>query len=73
MLQYINIIIYFVFLRESIIIGYTDFTEQEVRRIIEDMGKDFRGESYHLMKKNCNDFSGTLTQVSYFGFYVENS
>lgn len=49
--------------KESIVIGYTDFTEHEVRSVIEDMGKDFKGESYHLMKKNCNDFSGTLTQI----------
>lgn len=58
------------FLRESIFIGYTQYTEQEVRHIIEEMGRDFKGESYHLMKKNCNDFSGALTQVCSFALYI---
>ncbi|KAG8193944.1 hypothetical protein JTE90_011494 [Oedothorax gibbosus] len=49
--------------REAILIGYTDFTEPEVRRVIEELGRDFKGESYHLMSKNCNNFSGSLTKV----------
>ena len=44
-------------------VGYTDFTEDEVKRIVMEIGKDFRGGKYHLMNKNCNHFSGGLTQV----------
>lgn len=49
--------------RQSIQIGCTDFTEEEVRRIVEELGNQFRGDRYHLMNNNCNHFSGALTQV----------
>lgn len=49
--------------RQSIQIGCTDFTEEEVRRIVEELGNKFRGDRYHLMNNNCNHFSGGLTQV----------
>lgn len=43
--------------------GYTDFTDKEVKKIVAELGKDFRGDRYHLMNKNCNHFSGALSQV----------
>lgn len=49
--------------KQSVLIGYTDFTEEEVRRIVVELGKDFRGDRYHLMNKNCNHFSGALNLV----------
>ncbi|XP_011494016.1 PREDICTED: desumoylating isopeptidase 2 [Ceratosolen solmsi marchali] len=49
--------------RQSIHIGYTDFTEEDVSRIIDELGKEFRGDRYHLMNKNCNHFSCQLTQI----------
>ncbi|XP_046675886.1 deubiquitinase DESI2 isoform X1 [Homalodisca vitripennis] len=49
--------------RQSIHVGHTDFTEQDVKRIVQELGKDFRGDRYHLMNKNCNHFSGSLTQI----------
>ncbi|XP_071449731.1 deubiquitinase DESI2 isoform X2 [Hetaerina americana] len=49
--------------RQSIHVGYTDFTEDEVKRIVAELGKDFRGDRYHLMNKNCNHFSGSFTQI----------
>lgn len=49
--------------RQSIQLGYTDFTEDEVGRIVRELGKEFRGDRYHLMNKNCNHFSGDLCQV----------
>lgn len=51
--------------RESIYIGHTDFTISDVKRILAELGKDFRGDRYHLMNKNCNHFSGSLTKVNY--------
>lgn len=55
-----------IFFRQSIHVGHTDFTEQDVKRIVQELGKDFRGDRYHLMNKNCNHFSGSLTQVRHF-------
>lgn len=49
--------------RQSIQIGSTDFAEEDVRRIIEEIGNQFRGDQYHLMNKNCNHFSSALTQI----------
>jgi len=49
--------------KQSIHLGYTDFTEHDVRKIVNESGKDFRGDKYHLMNKNCNHFSGALTQI----------
>lgn len=51
--------------RESIYIGHTDFNANDVKRIMTELGKDFRGDKYHLMNKNCNHFSGSLTKVKY--------
>ena len=50
--------------RQSIHLGYTDFTRDDLDRIIEEMGKDFRGDRYHLINKNCNHFTSNLSQVS---------
>lgn len=49
--------------RQSVQIGYTDFTEDDVKRIVTELGKQFRGNRYHLMNNNCNHFSGAFTQV----------
>jgi hypothetical protein len=34
-----------------------------VRRIVTELGNQFRGDRYHLMNNNCNHFSSALTQV----------
>jgi len=49
--------------RQSVQIGYTEFTEEDVRRIVEEIGNQFRGDKYHLMNNNCNHFSSALTQI----------
>jgi len=49
--------------KQSIHLGYTDFTRDDLDRIIEEMGKDFRGDRYHLINKNCNHFTSNLTQL----------
>jgi len=55
----------FIIYRQSVHVGYTDFTEDDVKRIVAELGKDFRGDRYHLMNKNCNHFSGSFTQVTF--------
>jgi deubiquitinase DESI2 len=49
--------------RQSVQIGYTEFSEEDVRRIVEEIGNQFRGDKYHLMNNNCNHFSSALTQI----------
>ncbi|XP_070378365.1 uncharacterized protein [Dermacentor albipictus] len=50
--------------KQSILVGHTDFNQIDVRKIVEELGNEFRGDRYHLMNKNCNHFSGALTKVA---------
>nr|ACO11290.1 UPF0326 protein FAM152A [Caligus rogercresseyi] len=49
--------------KESIQVGNTDFRSSDVTKILEEMGREFRGDRYHLMNRNCNHFSETLCKI----------
>uniref|UniRef100_A0AC35UD71 DUF862 domain-containing protein n=1 Tax=Rhabditophanes sp. KR3021 TaxID=114890 RepID=A0AC35UD71_9BILA len=49
--------------RESIVIGETDFSAGDISHIIKQLGQAFKGNSYHLICKNCNHFSAELAKI----------
>lgn len=49
--------------KESVVLGWTDFTMDEVSKIVEELGKQFKGDQYHLLSKNCNHFTAALTKI----------
>eukprot|EP00759_Apiculatamorpha_spiralis_P022770 PhF_6_TR26704/c0_g1_i1/m.39003 len=49
--------------RETIYIGQTTFSEAEVECLLESMAEEWQCETYHLTKRNCNDFSEQLARA----------
>ncbi|CAN1140536.1 DeSI-like protein At4g17486 [Linum perenne] len=42
--------------RKSILIGKTELGTGEVRKVMEDLAHEYRGNAYNLITKNCNHF-----------------
>uniref|UniRef100_A0A0N5BXH5 DUF862 domain-containing protein n=1 Tax=Strongyloides papillosus TaxID=174720 RepID=A0A0N5BXH5_STREA len=51
--EYNNIFIF----KKCINMGITKYDKRTIYRVIEQLGKQFSGVNYHLLKKNCNNFS----------------
>ena len=46
--------------RETLDYGCCEYSNQQIEGIINEMRRDFDGDSYHIMMKNCNAFSDAL-------------
>ena len=43
--------------RKAILIGWSELGPQEVRKAMEELAIEYRGNAYNLITKNCNHFS----------------
>ncbi|PWA44934.1 hypothetical protein CTI12_AA521950 [Artemisia annua] len=46
--------------RKRILIGWTDMNLTQVRKLMQELAKDYKGTSYNLITKNCNHFCNDL-------------
>jgi len=48
--------------RESIYLGDTALSKRSVEKLVKSLGEEYRGDSYHLISKNCNHFAAHLAK-----------
>ncbi|ORZ14716.1 PPPDE putative peptidase domain-domain-containing protein [Absidia repens] len=46
--------------KQSISVGYTNLTNDQIHKLIQDISKDYVGTSYNLLTRNCNHFTDDL-------------
>jgi hypothetical protein len=49
--------------REAIHLGKTTLHWREINKILDDLREAFPGNSYHVIRKNCNTFSNCLCEA----------
>lgn len=49
--------------KETVLLGYTDFSAQDVRHLVDVLGREFKGDRYHLITKNCNHFTASFAKT----------
>mmetsp|Transcript_5409 Transcript_5409/g.7316 ORF Transcript_5409/g.7316 Transcript_5409/m.7316 type:complete len:199 (+) Transcript_5409:327-923(+) len=48
--------------RGSVLVGRTRLSPQEVEDLCDQLGDEYRGNQYHLLSRNCNHFTNSLTK-----------
>ncbi|KAF9397597.1 hypothetical protein BGX21_008702 [Mortierella sp. AD011] len=46
--------------KETILVGFTTMTDQEINQVIQTLSKEYSGDSYALLTRNCNHFSSDM-------------
>ncbi|KAK3806458.1 MAG: DUF862-domain-containing protein [Benniella sp.] len=49
-----------VIFKETILVGFTTMTDKEINQVIQTLSKEFTGDSYALLTRNCNHFSSDM-------------
>ncbi|RGB22835.1 PPPDE putative peptidase domain-containing protein [Rhizophagus diaphanus] len=48
--------------KESIAMGYTTMDKEEIKNVIDELSREWRGNTYNLLTRNCNHFSSELCE-----------
>lgn len=46
--------------RESLHMGNSNLTQAEIHQLVQKLGGAYKGNSYHLLQRNCNHFANDL-------------
>lgn len=46
--------------RQSMLVGETTLTAEEVQMLVQTLGQTYKGNRYHLLQRNCNHFANDL-------------
>lgn len=49
--------------KETVLLGQTFLDIESVHEIVQQLGEDFKGYTYHLVHKNCNHFSMAFSRI----------